>query len=513
MLGYHRPPKRVDVLLPHGFSDKFLTELSSLVFHMTGEQSFKSMYLEKNIFSKYCDPKTTSAKLRKSRAIEKWLESERLNEKTNQRLYHLEADFGWITAPDFVCRVKSLISRILGPVRYPEVISDIVHTNGASTRVKRHENAACLKLRGEAHVSESALKHWFQAAKDTQLVNQTLVLNESSALFTVPKRSDIDRVACKEPEVNMLMQRSVGSVIRRRLKRFGIDLNDQTINQRLAADAVRSGLATIDLSSASDSISRQLVFLMLPFDWWSLLYDLRVESTLIEGQIHTLEMFSSMGNGFTFELESLLFYAITRVAADGLKVKGRISVYGDDIIAPNGIVPHLKRIFFYFGFRTNVEKTFWTGWFRESCGKHYYMGRDVSPFFVRREVSTLPDLINILNGLMEWSARTVGFIEDPKVMEFHYKWSCFVPPFLWGGFDPSDNSRLVTRHAPRYKLTPVTKHIARLEDEAYLHWMMTRENTADEMSFSVDPARGYAFKATRASRGWTSAWDPWFIRT
>jgi hypothetical protein len=117
-------------------------------------------------------------------------------------------------------------------------------------------------------------------------------------LFTVPKSSEIDRVACKEPEVNMFMQRSVGAHIRRRLRRVGVDLNDQTVNQHLAKIAVDQGLATIDLSAASDSITEQLVVNWLPPEWFLLLNRLRVHNVDVDGTLHPLQMFSSMGNGF-----------------------------------------------------------------------------------------------------------------------------------------------------------------------------------------------------------------------
>jgi hypothetical protein len=87
------------------------------------------------------------------------------------------------------------------------------------------------------------------------LRNLPLTVHESSVYFTVPKNSTIDRSACKEPEVNMILQRALSKHIRESLKRVGIDLRDQGVNQRLARDALKLGLATVDLSAASDSIT------------------------------------------------------------------------------------------------------------------------------------------------------------------------------------------------------------------------------------------------------------------
>lgn len=509
MRAYTPPTERlVSTKLPDGFSDQFIADLlASLPTDEYGD--FKVTYLKEQLLTKYCDPRATTAAVRKDRAIEKWLSTERRNARTNRRLLLDEPTFSWCEYRIFVSRCRSLIARILGPLEYPDVILDVVHTNGASTRVKRQATAALRKLEGEAHVSESALKHWLQSASSTRLASQTLELNESSVLFTVPKKSDIDRCACKEPEINMLLQRSVGGVIRRRLRRHGINLNDQSRNRRLAARAVNDRLATIDLSSASDSISRQLVFNLLPFDWWSLLSDLRVTHTLVGEESHELEMFSSMGNGFTFELESLLFYAITSTVCRLLKVEGQISVFGDDIIAPSACVPYLIQMLGFLGFKTNEDKTFWTGTFRESCGKHYDRGLDVSPFFVRRPVSSLPDLINILNRTLEWDGRGYGFFQTDSLARFHRHYSQYVPPFLWGGVEPDDATALVTGHAPRFRLVPKTKRVSRPEVAALTHWFMSRESS--DKPIAVEPITDVAHKAARQPKGWITTWKPWLL--
>jgi hypothetical protein len=269
-------------------------------------------------------------------------------------------------------------------------------------------------------VTKHAKDHWTRLMCNTHLEDQTLNIVESSVLFTVPKSSHIDRIACKEPEINMFLQKSVGDFIRNRLKKFGINLNDQRINQGLARDALRHGLATVDLSSASDSISRQLVFELLPFEWWSHMEDIRSKSVILPcGKTHILEMFSSMGNGFTFELESLIFWALTRATSRITAIRGRISVYGDDIVCPNELVKPLTHVFNWVGFVVNLTKSFWSGPFRESCGKHYHNSVDVSPFFLREPVRKKTDIIRLLNRLLEWDGRGWGFFINPSARAFH----------------------------------------------------------------------------------------------
>jgi len=499
---------KINTRLPANTSQDFIRELLAAI---PDEDGFKSQYLKEEILSKYSDPRTTPASVRADSAISKWLSVERQNAETNRRLYIGDVDLGWIHSDEFCSQVRSLISRILGPLQYPSVIDDGVHTNGASTRVPRGVTAAVQKLTGEAHLSESAIKHWIAFASGTRLSSQDLRLFESSKLFTVPKKSDIDRVACKEPEINVLLQKSVGNHIRRRLRRFGIDLNDQSRNQELAKVAVKEKLATIDLSSASDSISRQLVINLLPFEWWSLLDDLRVKSTYIGDDFHELEMFSTMGNGFTFELESLLFYAIVRVVCWRSGVKGRISVYGDDIIAPTACVKRLKRVFDYLGFKMNPKKTHSTGLFRESCGKHYYGGFDVTPFYIRREVSTLPDLISLLNKVLEWDGRTWGCFTTFELTAFHRKWSKLVPRRLHGGIEPSDPTALVTGDLPRHRLVPRTRTV-RFQQEAGLSLWFLDKRHAERQALSIAPSIEVSYRTRPiVTLGNRTTWTPYLI--
>lgn len=276
-------PNRLD----SGVGEAFLRDFRELLNAGMGT-SFKRDYLAKEAFSKFLDPKEVPPATRRDAAINKWLAAELQNRSTNVRLLHLEEkDFGWTTGAQLKTRVRKIIERTLGALPF-DVLERASHTNGASTRVRRSPTAALQKLTEGAHCSTSALQHWANFLPSWgetpgvvgRLRAQTVEIQESSVLFTVEKKSTIDRVACKEPEINMCLQRSVGLVIRQRLRRVGIDLNDQTRNQGLAATAWRDKQATIDLSSASDTISTQLVIEMLPFEWFSLLDDLRVKSTL-----------------------------------------------------------------------------------------------------------------------------------------------------------------------------------------------------------------------------------------
>lgn len=229
--------------------------------------------------------------------------------------------------------------------------------------------------------------------------DRTIDLVSGNRFTTVPKDATKDRGICIEPGLNVWLQLGVGSVLKRRLLRVGLDLaNGQTLHRRLASEASLSGkYATIDLSNASDTVSLELVKLLLPDDWYALLADLRSPKTFIDGKWVLLEKFSSMGNGFTFELETLIFAAL--LASIGLQPGVDSYVYGDDIIVPNSRAADVLAVLRFFGFTPNPSKTFSTGAFRESCGGDFFSGFWVTPFYLKKEPSQPSDWISVANAL------------------------------------------------------------------------------------------------------------------
>ena len=204
----------------------------------------------------------------------------------------------------------------------------------------------------------------------------------------VPKNYKTHRSIVMEPSLTGALQRSVGAVLKRRLYRAGINLEDQSVNRERARVGSITGLyATLDLSRASDSIAYQLVQELLPGDWFELLDLLRTPVVRYKNRLIELEKFSSMGNGYTFELESLLFYGIAYAVAVHEGHSRDISVYGDDIIVTTPLGEALFRWLPVFGFTPNIEKSFLDGPFRESCGFDSFQGVDVRPFYLKDRFS------------------------------------------------------------------------------------------------------------------------------
>jgi len=194
-----------------------------------------------------------------------------------------------------------------------------------------------------------------------------------------------------------------------------IDFSDQVPNQEMACEGSLYGnLATLDLSEASDRVSVLLVRSLLK-NHPHLLGAVEASRSTRAGvlnQVIDLNKFASMGSALCFPFEAMVFLTIifsviaeelnTTVSQRLLKrLKGKVRVYGDDIIIPvEYVVPVISRLE-AFGLKVNKGKSFWTGKFRESCGKEYYDGFDVSIVRVRRDLPTnrkhVPEVVSAVS--------------------------------------------------------------------------------------------------------------------
>jgi hypothetical protein len=473
--------------LPVFPSDLYKDFRGLLVELLDKETHFKYSYLKSVFESKLIDfASPITSDMRKSRAIAKWLATEANNQTTNMRLMHADSEDIISSHDDKILtygmirdHARKFIALTIGHTVNFDLFTG-AFSGGASTSIKRGVGTVARKFQTGTNITSKAIVPYMQMARMSTLLPHHLVEVKGNVLFTVEKNSDIDRVACKEPELNMFCQKAVGDFFRNRLRRKGIDLNDQKVNQDLARQGSIDGtLATLDLSSASDSVTTQIVTELLPIDWSLLLMDLRSPVTLVEGIPHQNEMISSMGNGFTFELESLIFWALIRATTYSLGVVGTIGVYGDDLIVPSGAVSHLIDVLKFFGFTLNPDKSFWTGSFRESCGKHWYSGMDVTPFYVKAVPRTVPQWCNLLNSLRRWAHSNSG-ICDP---DYYDLWSLFaelIPRSIRGSSDLNRNDALVDPTIRNLAVCRAlsetdTKTERRYQFGAFVHWLSTND--------------------------------------
>ncbi len=218
-------------------------------------------------------------------------------------------------------------------------------------------------------------------------------------VISVPKTLKTPRIIGIEPTAMQYAQQALlpeflAAISRDRLLDGCLGFDDQTPNQVFAQRGSLYGeLATLDLSEASDRVSNQLVKTMMRHHPHiaAAVDASRSRTADVRGfGVIPLAKFASMGSALTFPIEAMVFLTIislgierelnTRFDRKSLvrALSGRVRVYGDDIIVPVEFVRSVILALEEFGLKVNVHKSFWNGKFRESCGKEYYAGSDVS---------------------------------------------------------------------------------------------------------------------------------------
>lgn len=216
-----------------------------------------------------------------------------------------------------------------------------------------------------------------------------------------------------------------------------IGFTDQTPNQWMAREGSNpsKGLATLDLSEASDRVSNLLVkhlFVEDRFPWISgAVQACRSLTADVPGHgIIPLAKFASMGSALCFPVEAMVFTTLILLGVQ--KAKGPLSrsdirqlsrsvrVYGDDLIVPTHYAHSVIQTLELYGFKVNMRKSFWNGLFRESCGKEYYAGEDVSIVKCRRvlpasltDVREIVSLVSLRNQFyMAGMWKTAEFLDN-----------------------------------------------------------------------------------------------------
>lgn len=351
---------------------------------------------------------------KRAEAISSFLDSELLCFFTNERVKREECTYGR--------EIRRNISRILGPLTrksLQEIVSSFSHGPGATQSLRGRGSTPSDKFRKTVSMTVELYPYYKSIVGELWHSANSLTKDVvyGSKFTTVPKSAKTDRGICCEPTLNMYVQKGIGSYIRRRLRRFGLDLStQQDRNRELARTAIDRRLATIDLSMASDSLAYYVVLSYFPPEWVELLTLCRSHRTSLDGEWHELEKFSSMGNGYTFELESLIFYAVCMSIVPRSEFDaGNVAVYGDDIIIPSVYSSAVIETLSFLGFNVNESKSFLAGNFYESCGSDWYKGVNVRPFYLKGKKDAVPYQVQIANKLRLYAyARCFSRASDPR---------------------------------------------------------------------------------------------------
>lgn len=265
-----------------------------------------------------------------------------------------------------------------------------------------------------------------------------------SRVISVPKTQKTPRIIAIEPSALQYVQQGLLEAIMHNihsgfLNGF-IGTESQEPNQLLAQEGSLTGsLATLDLSEASDRVSSKLVRALMrncPLSEKAV-FACRSERASVPGEgVISLSKFASMGSALCFPFEAMVFLTIIFLGIEKeqgyqftkkselFPFLGRVRVYGDDLIIPVEYVHTVVDLLEHFGARVGRSKSFWNGKFRESCGKEYYHGHDVSIVKVRRlfpsqrqQVAELVSLIELRNQMYQFGNWVTVKWLDGKIEE------------------------------------------------------------------------------------------------
>lgn len=240
-----------------------------------------------------------------------------------------------------------------------------------------------------------------------------------SVSHQVPKTFKINRLIALEPAENILLQSEIGAQMSALFSYQGIHIREaQEVHKAYAwFGSITGDFTTDDLTSASNLIYCAIARFLLPTSWRDVCDAARSQHITINGESRELQTYATNGNGFCFELETILFYAMLQTAHE--KVHGTWSedcrTYGDDLIYPASITDTVRRICRGVGFITNLEKSFSTGLFRESCGGDFINGVNVRPIHLKNRLGTSYEKIVHLNQIYAKFGRRM-----PKYIRMYY---------------------------------------------------------------------------------------------
>lgn len=233
-----------------------------------------------------------------------------------------------------------------------------------------------------------------EGGSSCQPVAATVAAERLTRICLVPKDYRGPRIIGAEPCRGQFLQQGLGRRLMDHLESHPttsgfVNFKDQGVNANLALTSSASQeYSTVDLSSASDLISwTEHVKLLFPRHVSACLSAVRTNRAMLpSGEVIDLHMHAGMGSAVCFPVESLLFFAIGLAVIEsvGNYRQGDLYVYGDDIIIKTQYIAPFMFFLERAGMKPNMEKSYSSSYFRESCGMEAYAGVETTPSYVRK---------------------------------------------------------------------------------------------------------------------------------
>lgn len=298
---------------------------------------------------------------------------------------------------------RSIVRSILGSYSEDDVIRNCRFGKKSSIGCPLSLAYIDVKLsKAEAFTGSSQCSKWFfdKVLLDDKILSEIVskidyetipgaLKHDSLNLVMVPKTWKVQRLITPLTLLSLFKSNGLGVVVTKRLKESGLDISRLQDRHRYLVQklSVTKSHATADLSSASDSITKELLLALLPRDWYRNIKDVLTHQVVWKNSDEYVSAYTGsvlpMGNGLTFPLETLVFYSLIKAIGNLTGIRGIFSVYGDDLIYPVGLHKYVMHFFDEFGLVINRDKTFVKLPFRESCGSDFFRGCDVRSFYLQ----------------------------------------------------------------------------------------------------------------------------------
>lgn len=389
-----------------------------------------------------------------------YYENSELDAISLQEWLKVEERLGALNLPPVVENLKRVASVIFGDWEVDDFLP--VHGSGAvaerEVRGVEAKNLAFMpsKLISRVYLSDRPLTAYSSSVDYTPSGNAALSEDKPdiARLKFVPKDFKKTRSICMEPIDYMWAQQAVRRWLENYLSssrffRNHVFLHDQRKNQEASQFGSKTGLVdTIDLSSASDSVSWELVKRVFPSKVLKHLMATRTYRVeLPDGSVQKVHKFAPMGSAVCFPVQTILYSIVSQTIGicqacgldwrqpgcfDGMsdeyieklyrwtfrqhltdEATGAYQpflAYGDDIVLDRRMTSSVVECLSMLGFKVNIDKSFRADQaFRESCGEYHFDGHAVTPMFFKIKKLDHKVSVESMAGIIEHANRAFEF--------------------------------------------------------------------------------------------------------
>lgn len=352
-----------------------------------------------------------------------------------------------------------------------ERFSNACVSQDVSNTLNRIASDHCTRLilaRGPFHFVEKRTNGWSFGTTTFELPFWALfqkrahVVDKITLANFVPKTYLTERATFLECVGDIAVQCGIGDVLAASLAFNGYDVSTLPAHHAklVISGSINELIATFDMKGGSENVYTNLGEYLLPSPLFKLCMSSRTNQVEVDGKRISYPNMATAGNGFCFPLETIIFLSLQMAVCDSMGLKPRIvrssskkdsirkivkngyhnlcSTFGDDVIIPTRFSSTFIEFFDKLGIVLNLDKSFYTGNFRESCGTHALEGRDIN-CFNSKVVPTMENTSEIkkfLNGI-----RRFGYDNN------HSRWRHPALSDLWFGLlgtsfgEPDDRIR------------------------------------------------------------------------